>query len=993
MNYDQLEAITKELHTPGSPLSRIREISHALNQWTSHTSLENLLQLLSDERNRTDITTFTYILSVLENFIVRHLVALMKNTEKQSEIFDNLSKYIYQTGFIRTKLCKCFALLLVISSQENHHSLEACSKFERVVHLEILMIILEELENNDHLLRLRPAVIGTLHRRPDLILSVLHESLKKLVNFEQHKSEISMAVKLLGPVCTTFKISTPELGECLHLVVQFAMSPTDKNVELASQILESLIDLVSGRSKAMSSVQSDYRVNPESLRIFSYVLEAVFQTISQLTINTNEVEASFLSWDSGNSYVPRIIHICRVFMSSHFTYFESKKDFPIMDLLSILFKFTFCQTHTESFLACLEIWDEFLDQLMVLEWSKFMGERPSIQYQQLLVSLFNEALNKAQFQFSSDLLMALDSDEADESGETERSSFITANIEIIARICCLKPLDILTALIPNLKTTVSDFLSAPSNFSDAKILDLGTLLQIAGRLTEHFLGEDFSKFADEVQSLLELILELADMLSNSLQSQMHIPSVIELHCQVLSTLRPYQHWLGQFYHKAQMIRSLESLEQKKVSQVVILSRKVLHISIPLLFLQRKDIEKIQKVAAQLIQCWASIVRPDFVDLLESELKEIYSIGGIVETANQASLSEETNTIILRALSSIFLLPFPNTPINDQRWTERGQLFANLVAKQSNKLDFLNSCCLLVYSEAVACRRACAGGLRSIIISYVSSINTFAVEKANVREAMGLVSNYFVYLKQEATKDVELCRQTVQACYNDFTVEKANDLLLTENGVQFLENMSKIISAVVEYSKDPEILPIVLDLTMNILLPASEMSPPVHSACLSLLKKIISAKWRYFFPGNVLAKVFDRTGPTITNEHTLLQIIRYFISAIISTDLTLSRNALTSLLELQKERKFFSNDAVRVKINPAMVQAIVPALLAGQHLIVEDELITILHHTFYENKTSDVQSIFNNCLPKHMENYATPSLNTDFPTFLTIIRSVLTVSRE
>ena len=55
-----------------------------------------------------------------------------------------------------------------------------------------------------------------------------------------------------------------------------------------------------------------------------------------------------------------------------------------MDLLSILFKFTFSQNNTEAFLACLEIWDEFLDQLMVLEWSQFLGGRPSVTYQDWL---------------------------------------------------------------------------------------------------------------------------------------------------------------------------------------------------------------------------------------------------------------------------------------------------------------------------------------------------------------------------------------------------------------------------------------------------------------------------------------------------------------------------------------------------------------------------------------------------------------------------------
>ena len=92
--------------------------------------------------------------------------------------------------------------------------------------------------------------------------------------------------------------------------------------------------------------------------------------------------------------------------------------------------------------------------------------------------------------------------------------------------------------------------------------------------------------------------------------------------------------------------------------------------------------------------------------------------------------------------------------------------------------------------------------------------------------------------------------------------------------------------------------------MDILLPSAEISPPLHSACLFLLAKLISAKWRFFFPGNVLEKIFEqqrKNVPKIENEQILSKILNYFISAIVSTDLTLSRNALNSLLDLHKER--------------------------------------------------------------------------------------------
>ena len=71
-------------------------------------------------------------------------------------------------------------------------------------------------------------------------------------------------------------------------------------------------------------------------------------------------------------------------------------------------------------------------------------------------------------------------------------------------------------------------------------MDLGTLLQIAGRLTEHFLGESFSKFYSEGQSVLVSLLQLGQFLALNLEKNEPKEVLIELHCQTLASLRPFQ---------------------------------------------------------------------------------------------------------------------------------------------------------------------------------------------------------------------------------------------------------------------------------------------------------------------------------------------------------------------------------------------------------------------------------------------------------------------
>lgn len=84
-------------------------------------------------------------------------------------------------------------------------------------------------------------------------------------------------------------------------------------------------------------------------------------------------------------------------------------------------------------------------------------------------------------------------------------------------------------------------------------MDLGTLLQIAGRLTEHFLGESFSKFYSEGQSVLVSLLQLGQFLALNLEKNEPKEVLIELHCQTLASLRPFQGWLDIRFEKFKII--------------------------------------------------------------------------------------------------------------------------------------------------------------------------------------------------------------------------------------------------------------------------------------------------------------------------------------------------------------------------------------------------------------------------------------------------------
>ena len=51
----------------------------------------------------------------------------------------------------------------------------------------------------------------------------------------------------------------------------------------------------------------------------------------------------------------------RSFVSSHLRRFESNAQFPVIEFLALLYKYTFQQVRIESFFACLETWGVCLE--------------------------------------------------------------------------------------------------------------------------------------------------------------------------------------------------------------------------------------------------------------------------------------------------------------------------------------------------------------------------------------------------------------------------------------------------------------------------------------------------------------------------------------------------------------------------------------------------------------------------------------------------------
>ena len=71
----------------------------------------------------------------------------------------------------------------------------------------------------------------------------------------------------------------------------------------------------------------------------------------------------------------------------------------------------------------------------------------------------------------------------------------------------------------------------------------------------------------------------------------------------------------------------------------------------------------------------------------------------------------------------------------------------------------------------------------------------------------------------------------------------------------MQDLVAILQAIIEYTKDKELLSQIISFVLDTLLPASHNKLPVlHASLLTFLMTLIGTRWRTFFPGNVLNRL-------------------------------------------------------------------------------------------------------------------------------------------
>ncbi|XP_068003430.1 exportin-6 isoform X1 [Melanerpes formicivorus] len=680
------------------------------------------------------------------------------------------------------------------------------------------------------------------------------------------------------------------------------------------------------------------------LRVFQHA----FYLLQKITREHNAHSVRSRLEELDESYIEKFTDFLRLFVSVHLRRIEAYSQFPVVEFLALLFKYTFHQPTHEGYFSCLDIWTLFLDYLTSKIKSR-LADREAVlsRYEDALVLLLTEVLNRIQFRYNQAQLEELDDETLDDDQQTEWQRYLRQSLEVVAKVMELLPTHAFSTLFPVLQENLEVYLGLQQFVvtsgtgprlnitaeNDCRRLhcslrDLSSLLQAVGRLAEYFTGDVFAaRFNDAltvVERLVKVTLYGSQIKLYNIETAVPSvlkPDLIDVHAQSLAALQAYAHWLAQFYGEVQ---------RHSPQQFVSLISTTLEAITPLI--SCKVQEKLLLSACHLLVSLATTVRPVFLISIPA-LQKLFT--RVTEPSAQR-LPDKAQVLVCRALSNLLLLPWPNLPESEQQWAERSTNHASLISALTRdyrqlkpaaslhhrKLQLEDTKVLIqqtlavlqdivqsVSGEATRSRQICYQSLQESVQVSLALFPAF-IHQSDVTDEM---LSFFLTLFQglRVQMGVSFTEQIIQTFLNMFTREQLAESILHEGstGCRVVEKFLKILQVVVQEPGQvlKPFLPSVISLCMEQVYPiiAERSSPDVKAELFELLFRVLHHNWRYFFKSSVLASV-QRSLPEepMENEAQFSAIMQAFGQSFLQPDIHLFKQNLFYLETLNTKQKLY-----------------------------------------------------------------------------------------
>ncbi|CDQ66734.1 unnamed protein product [Oncorhynchus mykiss] len=719
------------------------------------------------------------------------------------------------------------------------------------------------------------------------------------------------------------------------------------------------------------------------LRMF----QQTFFLLQRLTRENNAHTVKSRLQELDESYVEKFTDFLRLFVSVHLRRIESNAQFPVVEFLALLFKYTFNQPTHEGYFACLDIWSIFLDYLTTKIKSR-LADRDGVlnRYKDALVLLLREVLNRIQFRYNQAQLEELDDETLDDDQQTEWQRYLRQSLEVVVKVMELLPSHAFATLFPVLQEDLDVYLGLQQFIvtsgtsrrlnitaeNDCRRLhcalrDLSSLLQAVGRLAGYFIGDVFAARFNDALAVVERLVEVTCYgsqislydLETAVPSVLK-PDLIDVHAQSLAALQAYSHWLAQFYSEVQ---------RQNQSRFISLVTSTMDATAPLI--TAKVPEKLLLSACHLMVSMATTVRPVFLVTLPA----VQNIFNLITESQTRRLPQEAHMLVCRALSNMLLLPWSNLPESEQQWQTRSSSHASLLAaltrhyrllrgtanQPPHRLGLEDTKAVLhqtlpvlrdivdsISGESTKSRQICYQSLQESVQVSLGLFPVF-IQQPDVTDEM---LSFFLTLFQglRVQMGVPFTGQIIHTFLSMFTREQLAASILQEGsaGCRVVEKFLKILQVVVQEPGQAfkPFLPSIIALCMEQVYPivAERSSPDVKAEMFELLYQVLHHNWRYFFKTSVLASVQRGSAEeAMENEAQFSAAMQAFGQSFLQPDIHIFKQNLSYLESLNSKHKLYHRKLFRTSMLFHFINVLLQVLLHKSHDLLQEEIALAVYN--------------------------------------------------
>ncbi|XP_076441128.1 exportin-6-like [Babylonia areolata] len=733
------------------------------------------------------------------------------------------------------------------------------------------------------------------------------------------------------------------------------------------------------------------------------MFQQTFYLLQKLTKESSTNSSGNRLEELDEDYMERFTDFLRLFVGIHLRRFESNPNFPVLEFLALLFKYTFRQPNADGFFRCLDIWITFLDYLST-KLQERAADMTAIlgKYKEALTSLVTNILQKIMFRFNQSQLEELDDDTLDDDSETEWQHFLRQSLEVVAKVAELITAETFQLIWEPFQEHVDAYFGLEKYVTDGGVQgrrlniaaendcrrlhcmlrDLSSLLQALGRLADHFIGEHFADRYTNARLLVERLVqvvsygskvklfEVSTEAENVLQQDF-----VQVHAQAMAAIKAYAHWLLQLYTES--VRTNQEKDQF-YNMIVTLVESVAPL------INKQVPERVVHSAAHLLLSVTTTVRPAFL-LQLSAVQRMYT------AASQGScqgLTIEVQLLLYRSLSHYLLLPWPGLSEKEQDWSSRGSHHQAFTAQLAKDFVALRDCPNLASSKQL--QEQAKAVIRRVLRVCQDWIETVAGEVVRTKQLLyqsispviqSTLAIFSVYISQTDIVDdmmgfflaifqglrvqmgVPFTEQTIHTFMNLFTREQLTETIQQETGVAFrvIEKFLKLLELIVVEpgSAFKAFLPRIISICMEQIYPiiSPRPSPDIKSSLYELLHTLLVNNWRYFFRNNVLATM-QKQEDTVEHFDNLSAIFQAYGQSFLQPDITVFKQNLESLEALHYKWKLYSKSVFRDKMLWDFLTVLMQVLVHRSHDLLQEEVVV----TVYNMAQVDFERFYSTFLP-------------------------------